>query len=347
MGSSWARRAGSSRSGSVVLRRRPSRCRHPSRGRTPISTSWACRATTSISISLESTARRGGDRCEVGRRSRRACRRLARARSGAPRARDLNEAREFAGQILEPQHVTLPESARPTLERFRELVNDDAHATVRELKAVGGDLKALRLALTGGERGPGALDDPPCAIPRRGIAEGRCCSIAPSRNQRGAACPSRTHPYVRLRADRLPADPRRQRPAVRDLDVAAALARAHGYDVTLVENITDVNDKIYDARRGGRAQSSRVRRRRGTSPTPTISAWVAQITNLGPTETIPEQIALDRRARRPWARVPDRRGCLLSRHALRRVRRSLEQRPDELEEQEPNPSKEDPRDFAL
>ena len=27
-------------------------------------------------------------------------------------------------------------------------------ATVRELKAVGGDLKALRLALTGRERGP-------------------------------------------------------------------------------------------------------------------------------------------------------------------------------------------------
>jgi hypothetical protein len=29
-----------------------------------------------------------------------------------------------------------------------------AKATVRELKAVGGDLRALRLALTGAERGP-------------------------------------------------------------------------------------------------------------------------------------------------------------------------------------------------
>jgi hypothetical protein len=41
-----------------------------------------------------------------------------------------------------------------TLERFRELGDLDAKALVRELKAVGGDLRALRLALTGRERGP-------------------------------------------------------------------------------------------------------------------------------------------------------------------------------------------------
>jgi hypothetical protein len=44
------------------------------------------------------------------------------------------------------------------LERFRELLarsnGDDARAIVRELKAVGGDLRAIRLALTGRERGP-------------------------------------------------------------------------------------------------------------------------------------------------------------------------------------------------
>ena len=69
-------------------------------------------------------------------------------------ARDLNEAREFACQILEPEPVTLPEEARSTLERLRELAGGDARVTVRELKAAGGDLKALRLALTGRERGP-------------------------------------------------------------------------------------------------------------------------------------------------------------------------------------------------
>ena len=69
-------------------------------------------------------------------------------------ARDLNEARDYARQILEPEPVKLSEAARPTLERFRELVNGDGREVVRELKAVGGDLKALRLALTGREKGP-------------------------------------------------------------------------------------------------------------------------------------------------------------------------------------------------
>jgi len=77
-------------------------------------------------------------------------------------ARDLNEARELARQVLEPEPAKLPEDARPTLERFRELRqgesngldHDAARELVRELKAVGGDLKTLRLALTGRERGP-------------------------------------------------------------------------------------------------------------------------------------------------------------------------------------------------
>jgi len=78
---------------------------------------------------------------------------LARALRGA---RDLNEARAMAQAILEPVAVTLPEEARPTLVRFAELRSNglDGKEIVRELKAVGGDLKALRLALTGAERGP-------------------------------------------------------------------------------------------------------------------------------------------------------------------------------------------------
>ncbi len=71
-------------------------------------------------------------------------------------ARDFVEAREYARQVLEPEPVSLGEEARPTLERFRELRSNGAGAKeiVRELKAVGGNLKALRLALTGRERGP-------------------------------------------------------------------------------------------------------------------------------------------------------------------------------------------------
>ena len=84
--------------------------------------------------------------------------RLAPALRGA---RTLVEAREMARQIVgapEPAPTTSPE----TLERFHELRErangdlDQLHARelLRELKAVGGDLKALRLALTGAERGP-------------------------------------------------------------------------------------------------------------------------------------------------------------------------------------------------
>ena len=69
-------------------------------------------------------------------------------------ARDLAEAREYALIVLEPEHVDV--DAAETLGRFRELVEAgvEPRAIVRELKAVGGDLKSLRLALTGRERGP-------------------------------------------------------------------------------------------------------------------------------------------------------------------------------------------------
>jgi glutamyl/glutaminyl-tRNA synthetase len=76
-------------------------------------------------------------------------------------ARDLNEARDYARMIIEPptlRTLRVPVS-RETLERFRELLERsngdvDARELIRELKAVGGDLRALRLALTGRERGP-------------------------------------------------------------------------------------------------------------------------------------------------------------------------------------------------
>ena len=69
-------------------------------------------------------------------------------------ARDLAEARAYAEQVLEAHDIRV--EAPETLARFRELVERDldAKSVVRELKAVGGDLKALRLALTGHERGP-------------------------------------------------------------------------------------------------------------------------------------------------------------------------------------------------
>ena len=70
-------------------------------------------------------------------------------------ARDLVEATEYATLVLEPQarrgrrarDARACSASSSTRERNRRSV-------VRELKAVGGDLKALRLALTGAEHGP-------------------------------------------------------------------------------------------------------------------------------------------------------------------------------------------------
>jgi glutamyl/glutaminyl-tRNA synthetase len=69
-------------------------------------------------------------------------------------ARDLVEARAYAELVLEPAEADV--DSPETLARFRELVSAgmEPKAIVRELKAVGGDLKALRVALTGHERGP-------------------------------------------------------------------------------------------------------------------------------------------------------------------------------------------------
>jgi hypothetical protein len=76
-------------------------------------------------------------------------------------ARDLVEAREIARSLLatpSPQPSEHPE----TLVRFHELRErapesldqTAAKEILRELKAVGGNLKALRRALTGADRGP-------------------------------------------------------------------------------------------------------------------------------------------------------------------------------------------------
>ena len=69
-------------------------------------------------------------------------------------ARDLHEARTYAQAILEPTATRV--DAPETLERFRELLTNgsDPREVLRELKAVGGDLRSLRVALTGRERGP-------------------------------------------------------------------------------------------------------------------------------------------------------------------------------------------------
>ncbi len=87
-------------------------------------------------------------------------------------AHDLAEARALALSVLLQPH-TGPSRSPETLGRFVELrsqlgetlAKDEAKALLRELKAVGGSLKELRLALTGVERGP-ELWTVLCALPR-------------------------------------------------------------------------------------------------------------------------------------------------------------------------------------
>jgi cysteinyl-tRNA synthetase len=122
--------------------------------------------------------------------------------------------------------------------------------------------------------------------------------------------------------------------------------RGRGYDVTLVHNITDVNDKIYEAAPGKSAELA-VR----------ATDWYLQDTgDLGlgmpdelpkATEKIGQIVAfIAELIERDFAYVVDG-------DVYFRVGRDPEygrlsgQRPDQVEEQEPNPLKEDPRDFAL
>ena len=87
---------------------------------------------------------------------------------------------------LEPKDVDLGDEARLTLERFAELRGGaadhldepDARAIVRELKAVGGNLKLLRLALTGAERGP-ELWTVVAAVPRDEALRRAAAAITP------------------------------------------------------------------------------------------------------------------------------------------------------------------------
>jgi glutamyl-tRNA synthetase len=67
-------------------------------------------------------------------------------------ARDLVEAREYARQVAEPE--TAPTTDPETLARYKELADLPPRDLIRELRAAGGNLKALRLALTGRDKGP-------------------------------------------------------------------------------------------------------------------------------------------------------------------------------------------------
>jgi cysteinyl-tRNA synthetase len=125
-----------------------------------------------------------------------------------------------------------------------------------------------------------------------------------------------------------------------------AWLRERGYDATLVHNITDVNDKIYDAAPGASAELAA----RATD-------WYLQDTSdlgLGMPDELPKATdAIPSIVRFIGQLVDSGHAYAVEGDVYFRVAsdpgygRLSGQRPDQVEEQEPNPLKEDPRDFAL
>jgi cysteinyl-tRNA synthetase len=122
--------------------------------------------------------------------------------------------------------------------------------------------------------------------------------------------------------------------------------RETGYEATLVHNITDINDKIYDAAPGASAELAARATEwylqdtadlglgmpdylpRASDAVGQIVAFIEELVEAGHAYAVGGDVYFR------VASFPD-------------YGRLSGQRPDQVEEQEPNPLKEDPRDFAL
>jgi cysteinyl-tRNA synthetase len=122
--------------------------------------------------------------------------------------------------------------------------------------------------------------------------------------------------------------------------------RTRGYDVRLVHNVTDVNDKIYEAAPGHSAALAREATGWYLEDTAGFGLGMPDSQPLA-TETIPEIIELiEELIESGHAYAVD--GDVYFRVARFETYGALSgQRPDQVAEQEPSPQKEDPRDFAL
>jgi cysteinyl-tRNA synthetase len=122
--------------------------------------------------------------------------------------------------------------------------------------------------------------------------------------------------------------------------------RSRGYSVRHVSNITDVNDKIYEAAPGRSAELAEQ-----------ASGWYVEDTSrlgLGrpdhepkATETVPEIIALTEELIAGGHAYEAGGDVYFRVRSFPAYGQLSNQRPDQVEEQEPNPLKEDPRDFAV
>ncbi|MSO95121.1 MAG: cysteine--tRNA ligase [Thermoleophilia bacterium] len=122
--------------------------------------------------------------------------------------------------------------------------------------------------------------------------------------------------------------------------------RERGYDVTYVHNITDVNDKIYEAAPGASAERAREATAWYIEDTASFGLEMPDAQPLA-TETIPEIVELIEELVSA-GHAYESGGDVYFRVASFESYGALSgQRPDQVEEQEPSALKEDPRDFAL
>jgi cysteinyl-tRNA synthetase len=119
-----------------------------------------------------------------------------------------------------------------------------------------------------------------------------------------------------------------------------------GYETTLVVNITDINDKIYDAAPGASARLAADATRWYVEDTDRLGIGRPDVEPTA-VATVPDQIEMIRElVERGFAYESD--GDVYYRVSrFPDYGRLSGQRPDQVEEQEPNSRKEDPRDFAL
>jgi cysteinyl-tRNA synthetase len=122
--------------------------------------------------------------------------------------------------------------------------------------------------------------------------------------------------------------------------------RETGYETKLVVNITDINDKIYDAAPGASAELARDATRWYVEDTDRLGLGRPDVEPTA-VETVPDQIAMiEELVEQGFAYESE--GDVYFRVArYPEYGRLSGQRLDQVSEQEPNPRKEDPRDFAL
>src|SRR5262249_30152983 len=125
-----------------------------------------------------------------------------------------------------------------------------------------------------------------------------------------------------------------------------AWLKERGYQVTLVHNITDVNDKIYDAAPGASADLARQATEWYLADTGDLGlAMPDAVTKV--TDDLPEIVSFLGELVGSGHASPVDGDVYFRVASCPEYGRLSGQRPDQVEEQEPNPLKEDPRDFAL